>query len=239
MPRAPQADKFVECLVKAMVTGNVPFNFIENKHFIEACGCVGITLPTRRQLSNTLIPKLAQQANVSNKATLADALLVDASSDGWKSSNCENGAALNNIVALVFDRAYFHDAINCSDMRKDASAIANFLLNAAADLVGSTDEDLERLAGWILDNTKANWKAMLRLQEDHPKWILRGCFAHGQNLLMKDFCKYKAATGPRAFARTFGMRWAQQQVEDANTIANFIQDSGQARNLVCFCLACL
>jgi hypothetical protein len=73
---------------------------------------------------------------------------------------------------------------------------------------------------------------MLDLTERHPKWIMRGCFAHGLNLLMKDFCKFKQGVGRGAAQRTFGMKWAEQCV---NTFANFMQDSGPARQLVCHC----
>jgi hypothetical protein len=99
-------------------------------------------------------------------------------------------------------------------MRKDAEAIATFLADAAKGLV---DEDLDRLVGWVLDNTKAICRAMLTLQERFPKWIMRGCFAHGLALLMNDFCNYKAATGRNAGARTYGMRWAETCTRDANT----------------------
>jgi hypothetical protein len=92
--------------------------------------------------------------------------------------------------------------------------------------------DLERLVGWVVDNTKANWRAMLMLQEERPAWIMRGCFAHSIALLMKDFCKFSSTTGRGAAARSFGMRWAQECVETGNKIANFLQDSGLARQLV-------
>jgi hypothetical protein len=157
---------------------------------------------------------------------------VDASSDGWRKKFCEQGAALNNIVALLPDRAYFHDAINCSSMRKDSHAIQNFLMTAAGSIVGQDDVELERLVGWVLDNTKANWRAMLELQKQCPKWIMRGCFAHGLALLMKDFCKYKPSSGRHAATRATGMKWAEQCVDHGNKIANFLQDSGLARQLV-------
>jgi hypothetical protein len=38
-------------------------------------------------------------------------------------------------------------------MRKVAEAIANFLRIAAMNVVGSTDEGIERLVSWVLDNT--------------------------------------------------------------------------------------
>jgi hypothetical protein len=175
------------------------------------------------------VPLLAEEASISNAATLARMALVDASSDGWRKKYCEKGAALSNIIALVPDRAYFHDAINCTSMREDAEAIATFLADAAKGLV---DGDLDWLVGWVLDKTKANCRAMLTLQERFPKWIMCGCFAHGLALLMKDFCNYKAATGRNSGACTYGMRLAETCLRDANTVANYLQDSGPARNLV-------
>jgi hypothetical protein len=135
-------------------------------------------------------------------------------------------------VALLPERAYFHHAVNCSSMRKDAESIANFLTTAAKSIVGSTDEDLKRLVGWVLDNTKANWRAMLKLEEKHLKWIMRGCFAHSIALLMKDCCKFKPTTGRGAATGSFGMKWAEACVEDGDKIANFLQGSGAARQVV-------
>jgi hypothetical protein len=71
---------------------------------------------------------------------------------------------------------------------------------------------------------------MITLQEKHPKWIMRGCFAHGLNLLMKDFCKFGFGHG--AIDRTHGLKWAEVIVKDGNTIANALQDSGPARQQV-------
>jgi hypothetical protein len=181
--REYQIEHFTRCFVKAIVTGNKPFNFVDNPHLIEACQSLGLPTISRKQLADKWVPLLAEEAPIGNAATLARMALVDASSDGWRKKYCEKGAALNNIIALVPDRAYFPDAINCTSMRKDVEAIATFLADAAKGLV---DEDLDRLVGWVLDNTKANCRAMLTLQERFPKWIMRGCFAHGMALLMND-----------------------------------------------------
>jgi hypothetical protein len=79
---------------------------------------------------------------------------VDASSDSWRKRYCEQPASVNNIVALLPDRALFHDAVNYSTMRKDSAAIAQFIETLAASLVGATKIELERLVGWVIDNTK-------------------------------------------------------------------------------------
>jgi hypothetical protein len=227
-----QVERFTTSLVKAIVTGNVPFSFVENRHLVEAFSSVGMPVISRKQLAHKWVPLLAQEAMTSNLETIRKEPLVDASSDGWRKKYCEQGAALNNIVALLPDRALFHDAVNCSTLRTDSEAIADFLLSAARGLVGESDEELQKLVGWVLDNTKANWRAMLQITEKHPQWIMRGCFAHGLNLLMKDFCKHKGATGRCAWDRMFGLKWAEKCVSNANTISNFLQDSGPARNLV-------
>lgn len=227
-----QIEKVTKCLVKAIVTGNVAFSFVENPHLVEALTTLGVPPITRKQLADKWVPALAAEASVATAQTLAQAELIDASSDGWRKKYCEQGAALNNVVALLPDRALFHDALNCSSMRKDADAIARFLKASAASLVGVEEGSEDRLVGWVLDNTKSNWRAMLTLQEQYPKWIMRGCFAHGTALLMKDFCKYKTATGRGAATRVFGMKWAEDCIEKANKIANFLQDSGPARQLV-------
>jgi hypothetical protein len=141
---ASQIDSFTSGIVKAIVTGNIAFTFVENPHLMDAMSAVGVPTISRKQLANLWIPKLAEEASVATVATLEKALLVDASSDGWRKKYCEQGASLNNIVALLPERAYFHDAVNCSSMRKDAESIANFLTTAAKSIVGSTDD-----AGWM------------------------------------------------------------------------------------------
>jgi hypothetical protein len=141
----PQIEKVTTCIVKAIVTGNIAFSFVENPHLIEAMTTLGMPTITRRQLADRWIPKLAEEATVATAAILAQAPLVDASSDGWRKKHCEQGAALNNVVALLPERAYFHDAVNCSSMRKDAEGIKNFLTNSAESLVGGRFGAL----GWL------------------------------------------------------------------------------------------
>ena len=193
---------------------------------------VGVSLPSRKQLPNKYNSELAAEAEATTSELLSKMPLIDASSDVWSKKYCEDGDALMNIMALALDKAYFHDAINCSDMRKDATAIVAFLERSSKDLVGPNEDDMGRLAGWVLHNTKANGRAMLMMQEKHPKLIMRGCFVHGLSLCMKDFCKHRNATGPNAHARTYGLKWAEQVVKDSNTVANYLQDSGVARKIV-------
>jgi hypothetical protein len=78
-----QTDTFVQGLVKAVVTGNVPLSFFENEHLIQACRSLGVQLPSRKVVSTKWLPQLAEQANTATRETLSDVDYVDASSDGW------------------------------------------------------------------------------------------------------------------------------------------------------------
>jgi hypothetical protein len=224
-----QIETFTTQLVKSFVTGNIPFAFIENDDFVGACAAIGVKLPTRKTLSTKYIPILANEAGRQTNEIIAKAKWVDASSDGWRKKHCEQGAALNNVMALLHDRAVFHDAVNVSAVRKHAPAIQQFLIDSSKALVGEADQDLERLCGWVIDNTKANWSAMLELEKEYPKWIMRGCFCHGLNLLMKDFAKAKRFPGSGGYKKATGLYWLERTVARCNLIANFIQDCGPAK----------
>jgi hypothetical protein len=68
------------------------------------------------------------------------------------------------------------------------------------------------------------------LEREQPTWINQGCAAHGVSLAMKDFCSL-TKTGGR-FSKTFGCDWMQEVTSNANTIANHVNDSGNAKGFV-------
>jgi hypothetical protein len=92
-----------------------------------------------------------------------------------------------NFCALTPTGASMFDALNCSGMREDGEGIAALLGEQAKQM---TDGNPVRLTGWVLDNTKANCSAMQQLQRQYPEWVMRGCFAHGLSLAMKDFTTF-------------------------------------------------
>jgi Protein of unknown function (DUF 659) len=181
-------------LTRALITGCVPLNFIENEDLKSATRVVGITLPSRKVLSTTILDKVFADVQLGTADKLGALSYVDASSDGWRKKYCEQGAGLMNFLALTGSGALFVDAVNCSEQRKDASAIAA-QLKAMAIIMTSNQPD--RLTGWLLDNTKANWAAMKELQLAFPKWFMRGCIAHGLALAMKDLTTYDAGARQR------------------------------------------
>jgi hypothetical protein len=84
----------------------------------------------------------------------------------------------------------YHDVLNVACERKNAEGIAEILEGMACKM---TSGNPEKLVGWVMDNTKANWAAMCMIQEKFPVWIMRGCLAHGLNALMKDICCNKSS----------------------------------------------
>jgi hypothetical protein len=101
------------------------------------------------------IPELTATANVATSEILAKAPLIGASSNAWRKKRCEQRASLNNVVALLSERALFNDTVNCSGMRKDWEAIAQLLATSAESLLGEDKYKEKRVVGWVLDNTKA------------------------------------------------------------------------------------
>ena len=129
--------------------------------------------------------------------------------------------------------AYLYDVRNCSDMRKDATEIAEVLFEMGCSVVGG-EANGEKFGGWTLDNTKPNMSALRQLREDPKfkvasgKWMNIGCKAHGGGLSMKDFCKYDADKGKNAKANAYGVQWMEEVNRNANMIANFLHDSSGA-----------
>ena len=205
---AAQQKEFNRLLAKACITGCVPFNFMENEQLQAAAKVVGVKLPSRKTLAGPLLDSIFEEVQLGTVASMANMPYIDASSDGWRKKHCEQGAGLMNFVALGLEGALFWDAINCSALRKDATGIAD-ILNEQANLM--TDGKPERLAGFLLDNTKANWAAMKILQEEHPEWIMRGCIAHGLSLAMKDLTTF-----------TRGMKRSSLKMQPSPQIASMI-----------------
>jgi hypothetical protein len=115
-------------------------------------------------------------------------------------------------------------------MAPSKTSLAHLSLEQKADEM--TLCEFECLVGFVMDNTKTNWRAMLVLEEKYLTIANRGCLAHSLSLMLKAFCKHVPGQGRNAGKSTQGMQWAQGVVEWANKLANSIQDSTDAKSLV-------
>ena len=51
-----QVDTFNSQLVRAVLTANIPFTFVENPHLVKAMTSIGIRTVTRKQLADNWVP---------------------------------------------------------------------------------------------------------------------------------------------------------------------------------------
>jgi hypothetical protein len=114
-------------------------------------------------------------------------------------------------------------------MRKHGIDIANLLESVAFEIMGG-ETSASGFGGWVLDNTKANMSAIEILEDRHPEWINVGCIAHGTASAIKDFCDFHKTKGRNSL--TWGVEWLHDVHRQANIIANFVNDSGPAKNIV-------
>ena len=136
------------------------------------------------------------------------------------------------IVALIdCERAdaLLWDVRNCSETRKDAEGIATLLQEIGTNIVGG-EENADRFGGWTLDNTRTNMAALKILEEKQELWCNQGCISHGLSLSMKDFCTSTVTAGRYPFR--YGCEWLAEVAAFANTIANYIQDSGNGKAIL-------
>lgn len=153
----------------------------------------------------------------------------DLSSDGWRKKSCAGGAALMNFIGMGQNTSLMFNVGDYLDQRKDAGGIAEALITQAHAIAEQLDCSPERLASWVLDNTKANHAAMRIVSQRYPMWVMRGCAAHGLALALKDLCRHKVGAGR---AQTWGCKWLAAVNDRANIIANFMNDSVGARGVV-------
>ena len=154
----------------------------------------------------------------------------DCGSDGWRKKVCAAGAALMNFIVMGDNISQMVSVEDYSDHRKDAKFIAEALITQAAVIAERIGCERERLAGWVLDNTKTNWAAIRIVQEKYPMWIMRGCIAHCLALAIKDFCVHSTTKG--RYAQSWGCKWVTAANQHANTIANFMGDCLGARQIL-------
>jgi hypothetical protein len=100
-----QATAFVDNLVKGIITGQVPFQFIEND-FVKAAGrAVGFDLPSAKALAAPLLDKILAEQHTFTSTMLQDIDYLGGTSDGWRKRYCQSGASMMNFIALPGSRA--------------------------------------------------------------------------------------------------------------------------------------
>jgi hypothetical protein len=67
--------------VRAIITGNVPFTFMENEDLVAAANIAGVELPSRKVTSTTLLDEIFEGVETKNAERLKSMKMFDAASD--------------------------------------------------------------------------------------------------------------------------------------------------------------
>jgi hypothetical protein len=194
----------------------------------QALAMIGISLSAKDVAGRFLDEICAEQMGF-DRAMLTMMDYVCGATDGWRKKSCLSGAGLMNFCVMGNQGAFLYDVKNCTDLRKNAEGIANLLEEMAVGIMGGEDA-AHRFAGWVMDNTRANVAAMGILEERRPEWVSVGCTGHCAALAMKDFCKFLKTSG--RYSSSWGVEWLDATNRDANTAANYLNDSGCAKAIV-------
>ncbi|KAG5188320.1 hypothetical protein JKP88DRAFT_353427 [Tribonema minus] len=138
------------------VESGVAFHLIEQEDLVAAFAALGADLPNRKALAGTMLNKEHDRV----------------SRDVWEA-----------IDALHLGGSYFVTTEPARGVCKNAEWIEELHMRWAKKV---TRGNLDRLLGMVMDNTKANRKALDLMKQKHPTWLLLGCQAHALALLIKD-----------------------------------------------------
>jgi hypothetical protein len=90
-------------------------------------------------------------------------------------------------------------AFTAAGVTKDISWIVDTFKDV---IMVTTNSQPSRLVGLLLDNTKANRAALLKLEEWCPQLLGVGCQAHGLSLFIKDAAKDNTLIVGKCFERS-------------------------------------
>jgi hypothetical protein len=97
-------------LTKAMISGNVSFNWVNNFHlqkFFEKLGG-GFHPPTRKEISGSILNKLDQQSSDALKEAIGQAKNISIVPDGWQNVRGSSvvGVMLANTTKTIFYKSF-------------------------------------------------------------------------------------------------------------------------------------
>lgn len=95
-----QAEEYKVNMVKALVTGCVPFAFVENAFFKQAMLTVGVQPPSKKQVAGSYLDRIFEAEQELSLDTIANCEYLCCSSDGWRRKYCADGAGLMNFTVL-------------------------------------------------------------------------------------------------------------------------------------------
>jgi hypothetical protein len=151
---AHQQQCFERSIARFFFKNGIPLQLTEDVDLRAAVAHVGLLPPSRHDLSNRLLNEEYDAVRAVDVNRLAQQKLIQLSSDGWRRRAAVRGVPLINFMALMpVGAPIFCKVVSAAGEVKDKNWIAALHLEIAAEITGGK---LERVLGFVMDNTKAN-----------------------------------------------------------------------------------
>lgn len=167
-------------LIKMIVKEYHPFSIVEDKEFRKLINMLSpnYVIPSRKTVSNSLLPQIYQIAVQNVKRQLEDVSAICLTTDGWTSVTNQSFVAVTaHFINPKRDYEISTVLLGCTDFPQSHTGdnLALFLKNTVAEWGLN-----QRVAAVVTDNA-ANMKAAIEKCE----WRHLSCFAHSINLIVQ------------------------------------------------------
>ncbi|XP_063892271.1 E3 SUMO-protein ligase ZBED1-like [Helicoverpa armigera] len=175
------AELYDEQLVRVIAKGCYPFSLVEDEEFKKFIYmlCPGYTLPTRKTLSQSLIPKICKKQEENVRRTMENANAVCLTTDGWTSDNNDSFIAVTaHYLKSTADTTKLQsNLLGCVEYndRHTSQNLSEFLKN----IMREWNIDHKVIA--VTSDNAANITAAIR----EGDWRQIPCFAHTLNLCVQ------------------------------------------------------
>ena len=95
-----QVKQFKVCLVKAMITSCIPFNFADNEYLGKALEVLGMAPLTRKQVAGPYLDEITAGEQLWSRQAIKDMEYPAGASDGWHKRYCVSQAGLVNFTIM-------------------------------------------------------------------------------------------------------------------------------------------
>lgn len=148
-----QQQQFTVSFSRWMYKSGHSFLSAEHKDLRAALAVAGLLPPTRKELAGPLLDAEYERVTADDKHILKQQALVQLATDGWRRRAVDSGSALINVMALYGTASKFFKVHRASGVVKSAQWLKDMHLEWATEV---TEDELHRVLGIVMDNTKAN-----------------------------------------------------------------------------------
>lgn len=173
-------------LARAIYASGCPLSLVENKYWLDCMSSIrpAFKMPTRNQMSNSLLDKTYNETVANVKSTVAAAPSVALVVDGW--SNIRNEGIMNIMVVPARQSPLFWKSVNTGSESHTGEYIAQMLVSVIEE-IGPM-----KVTGICTDNAANMKKAWEIISQKYPHIFTYGCMAHTLHLVFNDFSKIKS-----------------------------------------------